>query len=135
MGKGEWMKGSVGVICPLPHRNEQITPTDLVQYRFSVPDDFGETVRIQTRSSDECSINISLAHQFLRVLRLNTSAILNSDAFRHSWAEHFGQNRTNKTMRLFCLNRRRSTTRSDRPDRLICYYCLCRILGREIFQA
>ena len=101
---------------------------------FGASDDLRKASRIQARTADQRAVDILLAHQFLCVVGLNASAVLDSNPVSCSSIGEPGQHRTNKRVRLLGLGRRGGSSGSNGPTRLISQDEFGKILLRYSFQ-
>src|SRR5947207_10331889 len=70
-------------------------------------DDLNEAPRVETGAADQGTVDIRLAHQFLRVLWFHTAAVLNAHSFGRHLISHFVQGVADEGVGLLRLSGRR----------------------------
>ena len=90
---------------------------------------------IATTDDDYVAINVRLAHESARIVRLHASAILDSDFIRRRFIGNLLQGFPDESMRFLRLLRRRGATGPDRPDRLVSDHGFSQFLSVEAGQA
>ena len=79
--------------------------------------DLGEAAGVQAGAADQGAIDVTLTHEFARILRFHTSAVLDQHSVGCSVIGHFAQDVSNERVRFLCLLRCRV---APGPD---CYQC------------
>ena len=85
----------------------------------SRPDDCQEILRLQARAADQRAIDVGLAEQRRRVVRLDAAAVLDDERLRRRLAAQLADALADERMRILGLLRRGVDAGADRPDRLV----------------
>src|ERR1700730_18114734 len=85
---------------------------------------------VQGSASDQRPVDVFLAHQFLRVFRLNASPVLDSDALRGREIKNRGDHRADERVRFLSLSSRCGPARTDRPHGFISDHHMAKVLRR-----
>src|SRR5512143_1516820 len=79
-----------------------------------------ERLDLQTRTTDECAVNVFLAHQLIDVVRLDAATIQDAARVAYILAAQLRQRPADEGVHFLGLRGRGYLARPDGPHRLVC---------------